>query len=152
MLYVRNLSLTTTESLLKDVFNRASGGDVQKLKMMRDFAFIHFTSRANAEKAMKLLNSTCSLFFNSTSSKAFTVFFQIPKSMEQRWRSRGPSQPKRKNKSLATSRGLHRANHQWYLYHLFHPIENTSPTRPHRTVTRLPTCSSTTSSQVPLMM
>lgn len=59
-LYVRNLSLTTTEQTLRDIFNRESDNDVQKLKMMRDFAFVHFSSRDKAEKAMKALNGKSS--------------------------------------------------------------------------------------------
>ena len=57
VLYVRNLSLTTTEQNLRNQFNSVSGGDVTKVKMMRDFAFIHFASRSSAENAMKTLNS-----------------------------------------------------------------------------------------------
>lgn len=53
---MRNLSLTTTEQVLRDIFNRISDNDVQKLKMMRDFAFIHFASREKAEKAMRTMN------------------------------------------------------------------------------------------------
>ncbi|KAK4016488.1 probable RNA-binding protein 46 [Daphnia magna] len=56
VLYVRNLSLTTTEQVLRDIFNLASDDNVQKLRMMRDFAFIHFTSREKAEKAMQTMN------------------------------------------------------------------------------------------------
>lgn len=62
MLYVRNLSLTTTEQVLRDIFNRVSDCDVQKLKMMRDFAFIHFSSREKAEKAMRAMNRKVFLF------------------------------------------------------------------------------------------
>jgi len=63
VLYVRNLSLTTTEHNLHNQFNSVSGGDVTKVKMMRDFAFIHFASRSSAENAMKTLNNT---IFNGT--------------------------------------------------------------------------------------
>ena len=54
--YVRNLSLTTTEQYLRDIFNRVSNNDVQRVKMMRDFAFVHFLSRESAEKAIQTLN------------------------------------------------------------------------------------------------
>ncbi len=57
VLYVRNLSLTTTEQALSDLFNQAADGQVQKVKMMRDFAFVHFMSRDVAEETMKKLNS-----------------------------------------------------------------------------------------------
>ena len=42
VLYVRNLSMTTTEQELRNIFNAYTNGQVTKLKMMRDFAFVHF--------------------------------------------------------------------------------------------------------------
>ena len=57
VLYVRNLNLATTEQTLRDLFNAASNQSVQKVKMMRDFAFIHFLTRESAQQAMDQLNS-----------------------------------------------------------------------------------------------
>merc|ERR1712071_219879 len=58
VLYVRNLSLTSTEQGLFNIFNAVSDGHVTKVKMMRDFAFVHFTRRSQAEKAMAALDRT----------------------------------------------------------------------------------------------
>lgn len=55
-LYVRNLSLDTTEHEIRTLFNHYSNGEVTKIKLMRDFAFVHFSSREQATKAMKALN------------------------------------------------------------------------------------------------
>ena len=56
-LYVRNLNLSTTEDSLRKKFDLASDGNVEKLRMVRDFAFVHFTSRESAQKALDKLNS-----------------------------------------------------------------------------------------------
>lgn len=56
VLYVRNVNLTTTEVSLRAKFMKASNGAVEKLKMMRDFAFVHFSSRESAQRAMDSLN------------------------------------------------------------------------------------------------
>ena len=56
VLYVRNLSLTTTEQQLLDLFNEVSDSHVQKVKMMRDFAFVHFDTREAAELALATAN------------------------------------------------------------------------------------------------
>lgn len=56
VLYVRNLSMTTTEQELRNIFNAYTNGQVTKLKMMRDFAFVHFNSREEAEAAMHAAN------------------------------------------------------------------------------------------------
>ena len=42
--------------MLTNLFNDLGGGDVQKVKMMRDFAFVHFSRREMAQKAMDLTN------------------------------------------------------------------------------------------------
>lgn len=76
MLYVRNLSLTTTEGLLLDFFNQVTPGHIQKVKQMRDFAFIHFDSREMAEKALQTLNSKFSIF--SGLLRLVTVLISVP--------------------------------------------------------------------------
>jgi RNA recognition motif-containing protein len=48
--------MTTTEQELRNIFNAYSNGEVTKLKMMRDFAFVHFNSREDAEIAMFAAN------------------------------------------------------------------------------------------------
>ena len=61
ILFVRNLMLSTSEASLRDLFNQLSGGEagegegeenVERVKKTKDYAFIHFVSRAAAETAL----------------------------------------------------------------------------------------------------
>ncbi|KAK9879000.1 hypothetical protein WA026_003815 [Henosepilachna vigintioctopunctata] len=56
VLYVRNLTQDITEEKLKDVFE--VHGKVERVKKIKDYAFIHFEDRDNAVKAMEALDST----------------------------------------------------------------------------------------------
>ncbi|XP_035681614.1 APOBEC1 complementation factor-like [Branchiostoma floridae] len=57
VLYVRNLLLTTTEESLKESFeNVVSPGSVERVKKIRDYAFVHFKTREEAVKAMNATN------------------------------------------------------------------------------------------------
>ena len=58
ILYVRNLMLTTTEETLENVFNQASGKDnsVERVKKIRDYAFVHFRDRDSALTARNVLD------------------------------------------------------------------------------------------------
>ena len=53
-MYVRNLMLTTTEEALRDYFQNAAGkeGSVERVKKIRDYAFVHFRERDDAVRAM----------------------------------------------------------------------------------------------------
>jgi len=55
ILFVRNLMLATTEQKLREIFCRLSGDheSVERVKKTKDYAFVHFTSRASAERALK---------------------------------------------------------------------------------------------------
>ncbi|KAG1667440.1 APOBEC1 complementation factor [Nymphon striatum] len=53
ILYIRNLMLTTTEDQLKEHFSLGGAVTVEKVKKLRDFAFIHYKNREDAEKAQK---------------------------------------------------------------------------------------------------
>jgi len=59
VLYVRNLMLTTTEHLLHEAFSYHA--PVERVKKIRDYAFVHFETRDGAMKALKALNGrhTC---------------------------------------------------------------------------------------------
>ena len=61
ILYVRNLMLTTTEETLESVFNQASGKEnsVERVKKIRDYAFVHFRDRDSALTARNVLDGTC---------------------------------------------------------------------------------------------
>lgn len=54
VLYVRNLMLNTTESTIEDIFSLRA--PVERVKKIRDYAFVHFHSIEDAHKAMSELN------------------------------------------------------------------------------------------------
>ncbi|CAL8085721.1 unnamed protein product [Calicophoron daubneyi] len=60
ILYVRNLMLHTTEEALRDHFNRAVGScdAVERVKKIRDYAFVHFRDRMQAAAALRQLDGT----------------------------------------------------------------------------------------------
>ena len=95
---MRNLSLKTTEQVLLDIFNRNSDNDVQKLKIMRDFAFIHLSSREKAEKAMRIINRKTTLSLHYLWTYIF-YFPQTLKSMEEMSKSLGLNQSSTRNLS-----------------------------------------------------
>ncbi|XP_016283585.1 APOBEC1 complementation factor isoform X1 [Monodelphis domestica] len=56
ILYVRNLMLSTSEETLEKEFNSIKPGSVERVKKIRDYAFVHFNNRDDAVNAMKALN------------------------------------------------------------------------------------------------
>lgn len=56
ILYVRNLMLQTTEETIEKEFNSLKPGAVERVKKIRDYAFVHFAQREDAINAMKALN------------------------------------------------------------------------------------------------
>ncbi|KAI1886904.1 hypothetical protein AGOR_G00200580 [Albula goreensis] len=56
ILYVRNLMLATTEETIEKEFNSIKPGAVERVKKIRDYAFVHFTQREDAINAMNALN------------------------------------------------------------------------------------------------
>ncbi|XP_064473329.1 heterogeneous nuclear ribonucleoprotein R-like isoform X3 [Ornithodoros turicata] len=54
VLYVRNLTADVTEEKLKELFE-AEGGKVERVKKIKDYAFVHFEERDAAVKAMQAL-------------------------------------------------------------------------------------------------
>jgi len=56
VLYVRNLMLSTTEEIIEKYFNSLVPSSVERVKKIRDYAFVHFNTRDNAVKAMDLSN------------------------------------------------------------------------------------------------
>ena len=50
--------LSTTEEELRRIFNHAAGHDnaVERVKKIRDYAFIHFHDRMDAERALRIVN------------------------------------------------------------------------------------------------
>ena len=52
--------LDTTEETLHQVFSKACGKDsnsVERVKKIRDYAFVHFRDREDALKALNMINS-----------------------------------------------------------------------------------------------
>eukprot|EP00063_Salmo_salar_P065969 XP_014040804.1 PREDICTED: RNA-binding protein 47 isoform X3 [Salmo salar] len=58
ILYVRNLMMETSEETLRQVFGQWNQGCVERVKKIRDYAFVHFSSRDDAVVAMDHLNGT----------------------------------------------------------------------------------------------
>lgn len=56
VLYVRNLMLSTTEETIKAEFEKIKEGMIERVKKMKDFAFVHFKERQDALRCMKLMN------------------------------------------------------------------------------------------------
>ncbi|XP_041130935.1 RNA-binding protein 47-like isoform X5 [Polyodon spathula] len=56
ILYVRNLMIETAEETIRSIFSQFNPGCVERVKKIRDYAFVHFTSRDDAVNAMNNLN------------------------------------------------------------------------------------------------
>ena len=57
VLYVRNLMISTTEETIKAEFNKFKPGTVERVKKLRDYAFVHFFNREDAVAAINLSNT-----------------------------------------------------------------------------------------------
>ncbi|XP_074660883.1 APOBEC1 complementation factor-like isoform X2 [Tubulanus polymorphus] len=60
ILYMRNLMISTTEDTIEQACNQAlrKEGAVERVKKIRDYAFIHFRERNDAMRVMEELNGT----------------------------------------------------------------------------------------------
>jgi RNA recognition motif-containing protein len=58
VLYVRNLMLSTTEEQIRAAFEQIKEGSVERVKKMKDFAFVHFKERSDAVQAMRSMNGS----------------------------------------------------------------------------------------------
>jgi Q family heterogeneous nuclear ribonucleoprotein R len=58
ILYVRNLMLSTTEETLEQAFSKAAGKEncIERVKKLKDYAFIHFRDRQDAVRALQTMN------------------------------------------------------------------------------------------------
>jgi heterogeneous nuclear ribonucleoprotein R len=54
VLYVRNLTISVSEEKLREVFE--AYGKIDRVKKIKDYAFVHFEDRNHASEAMKALN------------------------------------------------------------------------------------------------
>lgn len=55
VLYVRNLKEAVTEDQLKELFGQS--GEVERVKKIKDYAFVHFAEREGALKVAKTVSS-----------------------------------------------------------------------------------------------
>jgi Q family heterogeneous nuclear ribonucleoprotein R len=53
VLFIRNLTMNTSEEMIWEIFDGFSQGQVERIKKAKDYAFIHFTSRDAAERAFE---------------------------------------------------------------------------------------------------
>jgi RNA recognition motif-containing protein len=58
VLYVRNLMLTTSEELIRAEFEKVKEGSVERVKKLKDFAFVHFRDREDALNALNKMNGS----------------------------------------------------------------------------------------------
>ncbi|OCT99676.1 probable RNA-binding protein 46 [Xenopus laevis] len=86
VLYVRNLMISTTEETLKAEFNKYKPGAVERVKKIRDYAFVHFFSRDDAITVMSLMNGKC------IDGARIEVTLAKPVNKEAAWRQNGNSQ------------------------------------------------------------
>ncbi len=53
--------LSTTEDAIREAFVKAAGkeGCVERVKKLRDYAFVHFREREDAQRALDIMNGSC---------------------------------------------------------------------------------------------
>lgn len=75
-LYIRNLMPETSEEQLWVEFERAAGkiGSVERVKRVKDFAFIHFYDREPALQAMEIMNG-----------KGAVIYYQWRRGGHENW-------------------------------------------------------------------
>ncbi|XP_034626680.1 probable RNA-binding protein 46 isoform X1 [Trachemys scripta elegans] len=80
VLYVRNLMISTTEDAIKAEFNKFKPGAVERVKKLRDYAFVHFFNREDAVAAMSIMNGKC------IDGASIEVTLAKPVNKESTWR------------------------------------------------------------------
>ncbi|NWX82089.1 RBM46 protein, partial [Nothoprocta ornata] len=80
VLYVRNLMISTTEETIKAEFNKFKPGVVERVKKLRDYAFVHFFNREDAVAAMSVMNGKC------IDGASIEVTLAKPVNKESTWR------------------------------------------------------------------
>ncbi|KAM8808337.1 putative RNA-binding protein 46 [Eudromia elegans] len=80
VLYVRNLMISTTEDTIKAEFNKFKPGVVERVKKLRDYAFVHFFNREDAVAAMSVMNGKC------IDGASIEVTLAKPVNKESTWR------------------------------------------------------------------
>lgn len=76
VVYIRNLTPAATEEKIKEKFSEF--GELEKVKKIKDYCFVHYKERESAEKvsliSCYLLIDTLSSIFNQISNKAISVY------------------------------------------------------------------------------
>ncbi|XP_054169287.1 APOBEC1 complementation factor-like [Oppia nitens] len=85
ILHVRNVNQNISENDLKNIFT-FDGLHVERVKKIRDFAFIHYETRAETEAALKILNETT--FLEETNSNLKTIQVNLARPIHTRGSSR----------------------------------------------------------------
>ena len=61
VLYARNLLLSTTEDTIEQVFSKF--GEVERVKKIKDYSFIHFRTKEQARAALEAMNGNKTFMF-----------------------------------------------------------------------------------------
>ncbi|XP_010626285.1 probable RNA-binding protein 46 [Fukomys damarensis] len=80
VLFVRNLMISTTEETIKAEFNKFKPGAVERVKKLRDYAFVHFFNREDAVAAMSVMSGKC------IDGASIEVTLAKPVNKENTWR------------------------------------------------------------------
>lgn len=62
--------MTTTEEQIKEVFERFKPNSIERVKKLKDYAFVHFKQRDDALHAMNLMNGNA----KSSEGNLFIMF------------------------------------------------------------------------------
>jgi RNA recognition motif-containing protein len=65
VLYVRNLQLSTTEETIEGIFSEY--GEVERVKKLRDYCFVHFKTREEARDAINAMKGRIVLLVENMS-------------------------------------------------------------------------------------
>ncbi len=71
--------MNTSEEQIKEIFERFKPNSVERVKKLKDYAFVHFKERDDALHAMNLMNGILELLFIS-----FSLFEKFIRS-RNRW-------------------------------------------------------------------
>uniref|UniRef100_A0AAX7VDJ0 RRM domain-containing protein n=1 Tax=Astatotilapia calliptera TaxID=8154 RepID=A0AAX7VDJ0_ASTCA len=97
VLFVRNLASTVTEEILEKTFSQH--GKLERVKKLKDYAFIHFEERESAVKALTDLNG------KDLEGEHIEIVFAKPPDQKRKERKAQRQAPKLSNLKLCRGRG-----------------------------------------------
>lgn len=71
VLYARNLLLSTSEDTIEQVFSKF--GEVERVKKIKDYSFIHFRTKEQARAALEAMNGNKTFMFMFCESITFST-------------------------------------------------------------------------------